>query len=212
MIEQVKSGDRLYPAKILDRFPFHLFLNPEEYLPMLEQLKSIRLGVIGEKSGTCMVPYSICQPESPHIESLNMTTLTCDQILVHFLSFLGSFMTDQEMELMEETIYVICSIRLLLNTRGYQRRSEKISNMISKLRGPEQTRGSSAKSTNATRTLSAGGVEIDVQYEIENLQRENFKTQIEYCGNPRCSIDILIDLLQHFLKEVYPAYLSRIVK
>lgn len=208
----MKSGDKLYPAKILDRFPSHLFQNSEEYLPMLEQLKTIRLGVIGEKSGACMAPYFISQPESPHIESLNITTLTCDQILVHFLSFLGSFMTDQEMELMEETIYVICSIRFMLNARGYQRRSEKIGKIIGNLRGAEQARGSSTKSTNATKTLSAGTVEIDVQYEIEMMQREDFKTQLEYCGNPRCSIEIFIDLLQHFLKEVYPAYLSRIVK
>jgi hypothetical protein len=181
-------------------------------LPLLEQIKTIRQGVIGEKNSSTLIPYFICQPESPHLESMNITTLSCDQILAHFLAFLGSFMSDSDIELMQEIIFVICSIRSTLNHRGYQRRAAKIDEMISSLYDREAPRGSSNNSTNDTRVVSAGSIELDVGHEIELLQREKFNTRFEYCTNSRCSIEILIDLIPHFVTEVFPASLSRIIK
>lgn len=181
-------------------------------MPLLDQLKTLRQGVIGEKDYSTLAPYFICQPNSPHIESINITTLSCDQILAHFVAFLGSFMSETDSELLQELIFVVCSIRFMLNTRGYQRRAEKIDSMISSLRSQDQRRGSSTKSTNVTKTISGGSVQLDMQHEIEMLEREKHNIRLEYCSNPRCSIDILINLIQHFLSEVFPASFSRIIK
>lgn len=181
-------------------------------MPLLDQLKTLRQGVIGERDNSTLAPYFICQPNSPHIESINITTLSCDQILAHFLAFLGSFMSDSDTELIQELIFVVCSIRFMLNSRGYQRRAEKIDLMISNLRSQDHERGSSSKSTNVTKTISAGSVQLDIQHEIDMLQREKHNTSLEYCTNPRCSIDIFIDLIQHFLSEVFPASFSRMIK
>jgi hypothetical protein len=189
-----------------------VFQSEDDYLPLLEQIKSIRQGVIGEKNSSTLVPYFICQPESPHIESINITTLSCDQILAHFIAFLGSFMSDTDIELMQEIIFVVCSIRFTLNHRGYQRRADKIDEIICKLYEKDPGRGSSTNSTNDSKTILSGSVELDVRHEIELLQREKYNTKFEYCTNSRCSIEIFIDLIPHFVTEVFPASLSRMIK